>query len=177
MTRIQSLIERNADFSAGYTPAALSPPTSGSVIISCLDHRLPPEIFLHLQSGDAPVIRNSGGRVTSSVINDLGLLVQLTSKVFGLAETDTAFEVAVIHHTQCGTGFLQDPAFRRATSELTGVGESDLAASIVDDPTRTVREDVAKLRSDPGISSRISVSGHVYDLATGRLTTVIDSDR
>jgi carbonic anhydrase len=48
-----------------------------------------------------------------------------------------------------------------------------LAAMAVTDPQATVRSDVELLRSSPLLSARISVSGHVYDVATGLVQTVI----
>jgi carbonic anhydrase len=85
------------------------------------------------------------------------------------------FEVAIVHHTQCGTAFLADPMFRHQASEATGVPEARLEASVVVDPYTTVRQDVARLRGSRLISPKVSVSGHVYDVATGRVTTTIDT--
>jgi len=85
------------------------------------------------------------------------------------------FEVAVVHHTQCGTGFLDDPDFRRRAAEATGVPEAVLAASAVADPHTTVKADVERLLTSPLLSPKVSVSGHVYDIATGRVTTTLDA--
>ena len=177
MTRIEPLLERNARIAAGYTPAPLAPPTAQAVILSCLDHRLPPEIFLGLETGEAPVIRNAGGRVTPAVIQDVAFLAFLAEELFGgtAAPGASLFEVAVIHHTQCGTGFLGDAAFRRQAARATGLSEDTLASSVVDDPVTTVHEDVDRLLAAPQVSAKVSVSGHVYDLDTGRLTTVVDA--
>jgi carbonic anhydrase len=83
--------------------------------------------------------------------------------------------VAVIHHTQCGTGFLADPDFRRQAAAATGVPEAVLAAEAVTDPEATVRADVARLLAAPTLPRRASVSGHVYDVTTGRLATILDA--
>jgi carbonic anhydrase len=83
------------------------------------------------------------------------------------------FEVAVIHHTQCGTGALADDTFRRRYAERIGVEESTLREQAVLDPAATVISDVERLRSAPAISSRVGVSGHVYDVVTGLVETVI----
>jgi carbonic anhydrase len=170
-------LERNAQIAAGYTAAPLAPPTAQAVILSCLDHRLPPEVILGLRSGEAPVIRNAGGRVTSAVISDIAFLAFLADELFGGASAPEAslFEVAIIHHTQCGTGFLGDEDFRRQAARTTGISEQELASSVVDDPFVTVRDDVDRLLAAPQVSAKVSVSGHVYDLATGLLTTVIDA--
>ena len=83
------------------------------------------------------------------------------------------FEVAVIHHTQCGTGALADDAFRRRYAERIGVEQSSLRAHAVLDPAATVTSDVERLRSAPAISPRVTVSGHVYDVVTGLVETVV----
>jgi carbonic anhydrase len=146
------------------------------VVVTCLDHRVDPAIVLGLQLGDAPVIRNAGGRVTQAVIDDIAFLAFLAEQLFaGQTAPDRLFEVAVVHHTQCGTGFLADPAFRRKAAETTGLAEADLEASAVTDPHITVKADVEHLLTSPLLSPKVSVSGHVYDIATGRVATAIDA--
>jgi carbonic anhydrase len=176
MTRITPLLERNEQFASGYTPVALGQPTAQLLIVTCLDHRVDPAIFLGLRLGEAPVIRNAGGRVTPAVIDDIAYIAFLAGQLFGSQLTEDAlFEVAVVHHTQCGTGFLADPAFRQQAAEATGIPEAALEASAVTDPHATVRADVERLLASPSISPKVSVSGHVYDVATGRVTTVLDA--
>ena len=82
MTRIAPLLRRNATYAATSTPAALAAPSLKSVIVSCLDHRLPPELVLRLQVGEAPVIRNAGGRITQAVIEDIAYLAFLSEQLF-----------------------------------------------------------------------------------------------
>src|SRR5690242_6494 len=176
MTRMTPLLERNAKFAASYTPAALAPPTSQVLIVTCLDHRVDPAITLGLRLGDAPVIRNAGGRVTPAVIEDIAFLAFLAGQLFGdQLAADALFEVAVIHHTQCGTSFLADPGFRDQAAAATGVPAAALEASAVTDPHVTVKADVERLLTSPSIPSVVSVSGHVYDIATGRVTTTVDA--
>src|SRR6201987_5387841 len=104
MTRMNPLLERNEQFARAYTPAALAPPAAQLLVVTCLDHRVDPAIVLGLQLGDAPVIRNAGGRVTPAVIDDIAFLAFLAEEVFaGQLAGDSLFEVAIIHHTQCGT--------------------------------------------------------------------------
>jgi carbonic anhydrase len=88
---------------------------------------------------------------------------------------DALFEVAVIHHTQCGTGFLADPGFRHQAAEATGLNEAVLEVSAVTDPHLTVKADVERLLISPLLSPKVSVSGHVYDIAAGRVTTTVDA--
>ena len=176
MTRMTPLLARNEQFAATYTPGPLGPPTAQIVIVTCLDHRVDPAITLGLRLGEAPVIRNAGGRVTQAVIGDISYLAFLAEQLFGdqIAD-DRLFEVAVIHHTQCGTGLLADPGFRHQAAEATGLAEAALEASTVADPHTTVKADVERLLSSPLLSPKVSVSGHVYDIATGHLTTTVDA--
>ena len=177
MTRMTPLLERNEQFARDYTPAALAAPATQMFIVSCLDHRVDPAIVLGLQLGDAVVTRNAGGRVTQAVIDDIAYLAYLAGQLFGGAQDapDTLFEVAVIHHTQCGTGFLADPGFRQQAAAATGVSEAALEAIAVTDPNITVKADVERLLTSPLLSPKVSVSGHVYDIATGRVTTTLDA--
>jgi len=176
MTRMTPLLGRNEQFARAYTPVALGLPTAQVLLLTCLDHRVDPAIVLGLQLGEAPVIRNAGGRVTPAVISDIAYLAFLAEQLFGRqGPADTLFEVAVVHHTQCGTGFLADPDFRRRAAEATGVPEVALDASAVADSHITVKADVERLLASPLISPKVSVSGHVYDIATGRVTTTLDA--
>jgi carbonic anhydrase len=175
MTRITPMLGRNEEFARGYAPTPLALPTAQTIIVTCLDHRIDPAMILGLQPGDAPVIRNAGGRVTQAVIEDIAYLAYLAGQMSGPAAPDTLFEVAVIQHTQCGTGFLADPGFRRQAATATGLPEAALEASAVPDPHVTVKADVEHLLTSPLLSPKVSVSGHVYDIANGRVTTTLDA--
>ena len=176
MTRMTPLLERNEQFARTYTPVPLGLPAARLLVVTCLDHRVDPAIVLGLRLGDAPVIRNAGGRVTPAVIDDLAYLAFLAGEMFGGQDAPaTLFEVAVIHHTQCGTGLLADPGFRHRAAKATGLSEAALEASAVADPHVTVKTDVEFLLASPLLSPKVSVSGHVYDIATGRVTTAVDA--
>jgi carbonic anhydrase len=175
VTRLTPLLERNERFARTYTPVPLGLPTAQALVITCLDHRVDPAVFLGLQLGEAPVIRNAGGRVTPAVIDDIAFLAFLAGQLSGSQGTaDTLFEVAVVHHTQCGTGLLADPGFRHRAAEETGLPEAALEASAVADPHITVKADVERLLASPRLSPKVSVSGHVYDIDIGRITTTVD---
>ena len=67
------------------------------------------------------------------------------------------------------------PAFRRQAAEATGLAQAALAAEAVADPYATVQADVGRLLASPLLSPQVSVSGHVYDVGTGRVSTVVDA--
>lgn len=173
MTRMTPLLGRNEQFAGDYEAVPLALPTAQALIVSCLDHRVDPAIIFGLRLGEAPVIRNAGGRVTPAVIDDIAFLAFLAEQLGGTG--DSLFEVAIVHHTQCGTGLLADPAFRHQAAAATGLAEVALAAAAVADPHLTVQADVDRLLAAPQLSPKVSVSGHVYDVATGYVTTVADA--
>lgn len=116
--------------------------------------------------------RNAGGRLTVGAIEDVAFISYMV-ETMGLE--GPLFEVAVIHHTQCGTGFLADESFRHGFAGRTGFDEKALADEAVTDPAATVRADVGRLLAAPQVSPRITVSGHVYDLETGLVSTIVSA--
>ena len=168
---IETALARNRAFaSAGGHEAATMFPALRVLVVTCLDPRVDPAHILGLDLGDAMVVRNGGGRVTPEVINNIAFVGLLAGNA---VPEGPLFEVAVIHHTECGTGALADDGFRHRYAELVGADESTLLESAIVDPAATVAGDVGLLRSAAAISPRISVSGHVYDVATGMIETVV----
>jgi carbonic anhydrase len=166
-------LERNRAFAAaGGHVGAVVFPTLRLYVITCLDPRVDPAHFLGLSLSDAMVVRNVGGRVTPEVINDVAFIAQIGENVI---PEGPLFEVAVIHHNQCGTGALADDGFRRRYAERIGADEATLRDHAVLDPAATVTHDVELLRSAHAISPRVMVSGHVYDVVTGLVQTVVKS--
>ena len=168
---IDVALERNRAFAAARGhEGALVFPTLRLFVITCLDPRVDPAYILGLGMSDAMVVRNVGGRVTPEVINDVAFIGQLAE---GAVPDGPLFEVAVIHHTQCGTGALADDTFRGRYAERIGVDEASLRDHAVLDPATTVSRDVDLLREARAISPRVTVSGHVYDVVTGLVQTVV----
>lgn len=168
---IDIALERNRVFAAaGGHQGAVVFPNLRLFVLTCLDPRVDPAHFLGLALSDAMVVRNVGGRVTPEVINDVAFIGQLTENIL---PDGPLFEVAVVHHTQCGTGAFADDAFRRRYADRIGADESTLRDHAVLDPVVSVTRDVERLRSADAIPGRITVSGHVYDVVTGLVETVI----
>jgi carbonic anhydrase len=164
-------LDRNRAFAAagGYEGATVFP-SLRLFVVTCLDPCVDPAQILGLNLGEAFVVRNGGGRVTPEVINHVAFVGQLAENA---VPEGPLFEVAVIHHTQCGSGALADDSFRQRFAQRTGADASTLREDAVVDPAGTVASDVDRLRSAAAISPRITVSGHVYDVATGLVETVI----
>jgi carbonic anhydrase len=168
---VEAALARNRAFaSAGGHEGAVVFPRLRLFVVTCLDPRTDPAHFLGLGLSDAMVIRNVGGRVTPEVINDVAFIGQLAENAL---PDGPLFEVAVIHHTQCGTGALADDTFRRRYAERIGADETTLRDQAVLDPAATVTHDVEYLRAAPALSARVTVSGHVYDVVTGLVQTIL----
>jgi carbonic anhydrase len=168
---IGAALARNRAFAAaGGHEGAVVFPHLRLFVIACLDPRVDPAHVLGLGLSDAMVVRNTGGRVTPEVIDDVAFIGQLVENVL---PDGPLFEVAVIHHTQCGSGALANDEFRRAYAERIGGEEAALRERAVLDPEATVGRDVERLSSAPAVSPRVSVSGHVYDVVTGRVKTIV----
>jgi carbonic anhydrase len=168
---VGTALERNRAFAAagGHEGATVFPDLR-LFVITCLDPRTDPARFLGLGLGDAMVVRNVGGRVTPELIADVAFIAQLAENVI---PEGPLFEVAVIHHNQCGTGALADDTFRRRYARRIGAEESALLEHAVLDPAATVGHDVDLLRAAPAIPGRVAVSGHVYDVVTGLVQTIL----
>jgi len=173
-SHVTPLLERNRAFAATdirtHAPRLPFLPHQGLYIITCIDPRTDPAEFLGLLFADAIVARTVGGRVTPAVIQDVSYIGYL---VESKAAEGPYFEVAIIHHTDCGSGLLADDELRHGFVERTGYDEDALAELPVLDPAATVRADVERVLSDPRISLRITVSGHVYDVDSGLVTTIV----
>jgi carbonic anhydrase len=173
-TNLDVALERNRAFAAaGAHEGAVVFPKLRLFVITCLDPRVDPAHVLGLALSDAMVVRNVGGRVTPEVIDDLLFVGQLAEQAL---PDGPLFEVAVIHHNQCGAAALADDGFRLRYAERTGGDESTLSQRAVLDPAQTVADDVERLRA-AAISPRISVSGHVYDVVSGLVETIVPAGR
>jgi carbonic anhydrase len=170
---IDIALERNRAFAAtGGHEGAVVFPALRLFVVTCCDPRTDPAHFLGLDLSDALVVRNVGGRVTPEVIDDVAFIGQIAERV--LAD-GPLFEVMVIHHTQCGTGALADDTFRREYARRIGGDEAALRDRAVLDPAATVALDVERLRRASAIPERVTISGHVYDVVTGLIETVLDA--
>lgn len=170
MSAFDDFVRRNREYAESGGLGNITPmPSSGVLVVTCLDTRVEPAAFLGVDQGDALVIRNGGGRITDGTIADIALVGALRT---AMGAAGAPLEVAIVHHTLCGTGMLADDGFRRGFAARTGLTDDELRATAVTDPHATVRADVERLRSSPIATDAIVVSGHVLDLQTGLVETV-----
>ena len=176
MPDIDSLLHRNRAFaqSGVWRNAPRLPflPFKNLYVITCIDPRTDPADFLGLEFGEAVVARAVGGRITDLVLRDLFYIGYLVEQK---APEGPYFEAAVIHHTDCGSRLLEDRELRHGFARRSGFDEAELAQLPATVPADTVRADVDKILRTPGISPRITISGHVYHTDTGLLETVTNA--
>ena len=170
MSTVESLFESNGQFaSQRFAPLPPIPP-SRTLVITCADVRVDPAHILGLQLGEAAVIRNIGGRVTSATVQMLAML----AAVAAVEGASGGWELVLLHHTDCGiTRLAQYPDL---LGTYFGVPAAELPAKEVCAPTAAVAADLATLAANPLLPSELLVSGLVYDVATGTVS-IIDGPR
>src|ERR1700754_3338446 len=128
-------LDRNAAFAASGAqddvPAIPFIPFKQVYLITCIDPRVEPGAVLGAALGEAIVARNVGGRVTPAVIEDLAWIVELHESKTPDADW---FEIAVMHHTDCGSALLADDALRAANAARGGYDEATARDKAVTDP-------------------------------------------
>ena len=156
------------------------PPARRFAVLTCMDARLDPAKFAGLAEGDAHVIRNAGGRASDDAIRSL----VISYKLLGTKEW------FVIHHTDCGMETFTDEIMRgllkqslktatvdksgwHDSGEGPGSEEGDFIDWLtIDNQVKSVREDVARIRSHPLVPNEIPIYGYIYDVKTGGLIEV-----
>ena len=168
MSTLQTLTARNHEFVERRFAGPLElRPRLGATVIGCLDPRVDPAQVLGLELGDAPVIRNVGGRVTPAVLQILDLLALGFPTQIGPAAERPKGDLIVLHHNQCGITRMQGHPEQLAASF--GIDPVDLPAKSVGDPHGSLAVDVDVLLGHPGISDAYRVTGMFYDVTTGRI--------
>lgn len=175
MNFLQTLLERNAAFAAnGFSAALKIIPSQRALILGCVDPRVDPVDVLGLQPGEAAVIRNVGGRVTPALFETLAILGRVSQA--GGAPLGEGWQLIILQHTDCGIrGCLHhDPSL---LAQYMGVVPEQLPSLAIADPRQAVAIDVAALKANPQLPASFSVSGLVYDVATGLVETVVPASR
>jgi carbonic anhydrase len=171
MDFLQTLTQRNAQFAdSGFSAELKIIPSRKTMIIGCVDPRVDPMDVLQLAPGEAAVIRNVGGRVNPALLETMAIL-RTVSRVGG-SEVGEGWNLILLHHTDCGiTGCLHHAPGLLA--KHMGVATEELAGLEIDDPYKAVAIDVAALKANPNLPGGFTVTGLVYDVATGRVDTVV----
>ena len=162
MSVTDQLLENAQSYAASFDKGDLPlPPARRVAIVACMDARLNPYALLGLSEGDAHIIRNAGGAVTTDVIRSL----TISQRLLGTEE------IVLIHHTGCGMLTFSDDDFRSAVEKDTGI-RPEWAAETFSDLDTGVRRSIARIKASPFIPRTDSVRGFVYEVETGRLREV-----
>ncbi|WP_044043872.1 carbonic anhydrase [Caballeronia insecticola] len=164
------MLERNASFAeTGFAPELKMMPSTGTVVVGCVDPRVDPVNVLGLEQGEAAVIRNVGGRVNKALLETLAVL-SVVAKAAG--RPDGARNLVLLQHTDCGIigCHRHAPALLAKHLDVEPDALDDLA---ITDPYRAVTLDIAALRANTQLPDGLIVSGLVYDVKTGRVEAVV----
>jgi carbonic anhydrase len=179
---LDEVLNANSEYAGSFGERAklALPPARRFAILTCMDARLDPAKYAGLAEGDAHVIRNAGGRASDDAIRSL----VISYKLLGTCEW------FVIHHTDCGMALFNDEVMRGllASSLKTasvdasgwhdsGEGPGSTEAGFIDwltfkDETSSVVTDVERIRNHPLVPRDIPIYGFVYDVRSGRLSSV-----
>src|SRR4051794_14275748 len=161
MSAAEELLAANAGYVERFPGAMPTPPARRLTVVTCMDARLDLFAALGLRIGDAHLIRNAGGLVTSDVLRSLAI----SQRLLGTRE------VVVIGHTECGMSGFDDAGFRAELAEQGGEqpdwdipGFTDVAASVAGS--------VRRIRECGWLPGRDSVRGFVFDVRTGKISEV-----
>ncbi|MET9000691.1 carbonic anhydrase [Amycolatopsis sp. Hca4] len=173
MSTLKELLDNNARFAETDAKAKVPDipfiPNKQVYVLTCIDPRVDPAATMGLELGDAIVARTVGGRANQSFLDDLAWISYLHETKTPDAEW---FEIAVVHHTDCGSALMADPQLRKGFAEL-GFDDEELRRTAVVDPADTVPVDVQAILDAPTVSGRIRVSGYRYDVKTGRIEQLV----
>ena len=154
MSTTDQLLDNAGRYAADFDKGSLAmPPGRKVAVLACMDARINPYGLLGLSEGDAHVIRNAGGVVTSDAIRSLAI----SQRLLGTEE------VILIHHTDCGMLTFSDVDFRRQVQEDTGI-KPEWAAEAFSDLDEDVRQSIARIKASPFIPHKDRVRGFVYEV-------------
>lgn len=134
----------------------------GVAVVTCMDSRIDPLRMLGLSPGDAKIFRNPGGRVTEAALEALVLGTHLLN----------VERVLVVPHTRCAVASNSEDELRERVGASAGKDASWMSFGVVEDQVRTLRADVARVRSHPLIADGTLVGGFIYDVDSGLLQPV-----
>jgi carbonic anhydrase len=165
MSVIDEVLVANELYSRTHELRKLTPrPERKLAVLTCMDTRLSIRT-LGLKTGDAHIIRNAGGIVTSDSLRSLVISHHLL---------DTE-EIMVINHTDCGLMQTSEQDLRNRIQNRTGTAAVAPAFFYAfQNIEENVRHQLQKLRTHPWIPEKMLVRGFVYDVTSGLLREVKD---
>ena len=138
----------------------------GFGLVTCIDSRIEPLTMLGLQPGDAKILRNAGGRVSSDVLRSL----VLATTFLGVSS------IAVMHHTDCALAGRGEAELRSDLSPEQAENSQGWDFLTMPDPEAALAADVLALRTCAVFPLGVAVEGWRYDVDTGAVHQIIPSD-
>jgi carbonic anhydrase len=133
-----------------------------------MDARIDPAAAYGIDLGDAHVIRNAGGNAQDALRS-----LVISQQLLGTEE------ILLIKHTGCGMLIFDTPA-------ATGLVKKNLGDKAVDDLKafssdfqtfpdleKAVKDDVKLLKESTLIPEKVTISGWVYEVETGKVRSVV----
>ncbi len=140
-------------------------PVRGLAVLTCMDARIDLFRALGLQTGDANILRNAGGRAAPALRS-----LAVCCGLLGVRE------IVVIHHTDCGLLDASNDEIRARLGRDIGPEAAAAAAGIdflpFPDLDQSVRDDLGLIRTSPLIPNDVSIRGFVYHVESGKLREV-----
>jgi carbonic anhydrase len=158
VTATERLLARNAEYARTFVPGKPGRPAKKVAILACMDARLDPARALGLEEGDAHVIRNAGGVVTTDALRSLAISQHLLGTE----------EIILIQHTDCGMQKFSDNELAERLEEHAGE-PPPFEAHAFEDLDENLRKSVQMLRESPFLLNTDAVRGFVFDVETGVL--------
>jgi len=135
----------------------------GLAILTCIDSRIDPLAVFGLEPGDAKILRNAGARVTDDVLRTLAL----ATATLGVTR------IAIVQHTDCKMTSATDTELVDAVAQKTGRAAPGFEPLAIVDRTATLEGDVGAVLDSGLVPDGTVVAGLVFDLHSGRLSTVV----
>jgi carbonic anhydrase len=161
---LDDLLEANRRYASGFSlrgiPAAAA---KEFALVTCMDSRIEPLAMLGLRAGDAKILRNAGGRVTSDVLRSL----LLATSFLGVKH------IAVMQHTNCALADRRDDDIRADLFATRHVDVDGWEFHAMPDPDRALREDIHAIRTCDALPPGIQVEGWRYDVDSGAIARVV----
>jgi len=163
---LEELLAANADYVDHFALRGIDPVAArGFALVTCMDSRIEPLAMLGLGPGDAKIMRNAGGRVTSDVLRSLVLAVAFLGVT----------EIAVMQHTLCALADRSDDEVRARLADA-GTDRADAWEFLaMPDPDAALAADVTLVRACDLLPAGIRVEGWRYDVDTGAIVRVVAS--
>jgi carbonic anhydrase len=162
MSGIDELVRANREYAKTFDLGDLPiPPARKLAIVTCMDSRIFPSRAFGLKAGDAHIIRNAGGRAREALRS-----LVISQRLMGTNE------VAIIHHTDCGSLRFTNEDIHAKVSQDLGADSRNIDFLPFANLGESVREDIGFLLSSPLIPATVLVRGFIYDVRTGRLEEV-----